>query len=259
MVSAAHIAGGGVFAARLEMLDGFRLEANGVRLTPLASAQRLLAFLALRGPAARVVTAGTLWADVPEEFALASLRTTMWRCNRMVPGMVAVEQNRLALADFVATDVTELASGATTLFAGSAQATLLALRRGELLPGWYEDWAVFERERLRHLRLHALEAAAGQFTASGQYAVSLELALEAVRCEPLRESAHRAVILVHLAENNVAEALREFERFRELLIDQIGVEPSEDLADLVFAGRRRARHRIGPATRSTGATTGAHS
>lgn len=106
----------------------------------------------------------------------------------------------------------------------------------ELLPGWYEDWVIFERERLRHLGMHALEAAARRLTAQGDYPAALDAALHAVRREPLRESAHRAVILVHLAENNVVEALRAYKRFRILLVEQVGVEPSAGLTELVFPG-----------------------
>lgn len=103
-----------------------------------------------------------------------------------------------------------------------------------MLPGWYEDWVIFERERLRQLRLHALEAAAAQLCEHGQHAAALDMAFEAVRNEPLRESAHRTVILIHLAEGNFAEALWEYERFRKLLIGQLGVEPSRELTRLVF-------------------------
>jgi DNA-binding SARP family transcriptional activator len=227
------------------MLDGFRLEVDGVRVDPLASAQRLLAFLALRGPVARVVAAGTLWGEVPDEHALGSVRTAIWRCNRAVKGLVEVERGQLALAGFVRVDVTELVEGATQVLCdgGGRLISFPAVRRGELLPGWYEEWVVFERERLRHLRLHGLEAAASQFAARGHYAESLEFALEAVRCEPLRESAHRAVILVHLAENNVVEAIREYEGFRKLLMNELEIEPSENLADLVFHRMANVRGR----------------
>jgi DNA-binding SARP family transcriptional activator len=217
---------------RLELLDGFQLVVNDRPVNALNSAQRLLAFLAIRGPVARVVAAGTLWGGVPEEQALASLRTTMWRCNRTVRGLVAVEQTRLALASNVGVDVAELVRGAAAVLSGTA--ALPALRPMELLPGWYDDWVIFERERLRQLRLHALEAAAGRLAEAGQYAAALECALAAVRAEPLRESAHRAVITVHLAERNVAEAVRGYQRFRRLIVDELGIEPSEDLARLVF-------------------------
>jgi DNA-binding SARP family transcriptional activator len=49
----------------------------------------------------------------------------------------------------------------------------------------------------------------------------------------LRESAHRTVVRVHLAEGNVAEALRAFELFRALLTEELGVQPSVLMSRLV--------------------------
>jgi hypothetical protein len=71
---------------------------------------------------------------------------------------------------------------------------------GELLPGWYEDWVLVERKRLRQLRMHALEALAEKLTEAGRYGVAMPAAYAAVRADPVRESAHRAVVRVHLAE-----------------------------------------------------------
>ena len=227
---------------RLELLDGFRLEVNGIRVDPLASAQRLLAFLALQGPVVRAVAAGTLWGGVPECQALASLRTTIWRVNRTVAGLVSVRQSQLALANSVRVDVVELADLVALVLDGSQGTSVPRLRTGELLPGWYEDWVLFERERLRQLRLHALEAAAVQLAARGSYSAALEVALEVVRAEPLRESAHRVVIAVHLAEDNLIEAVRAYERFRALSLDQFGVEPSQRLMQLLYARCPRVQH-----------------
>ncbi|MFG2332840.1 hypothetical protein ACGFMM_24880 [Streptomyces sp. NPDC048604] len=58
---------------------------------------------------------------------------------------------------------------------------------GELLPGWYEAWALLEREQL-----HALDALADRLTRQGSPAPALEAALASVRIEPLRGCAHRA-------------------------------------------------------------------
>jgi hypothetical protein len=54
-----------------------------------------------------------------------------------------------------------------------------------------------------------------------------------VRSEPLRESAHRAVIAVHLAEDNVVEAVRQYQRFRRLLYTELNVEPSHRLTGML--------------------------
>ncbi|GIJ75033.1 AfsR/SARP family transcriptional regulator [Virgisporangium ochraceum] len=222
----------------LDLIGGFRLLAGGHPVVLTGTGQRLVAYLALGGPAARVVTAGTLWPAVPETRALASLRTTMWRCNRKVDGLVTAEWHGIALAPGVEVDVAGLLGGPSAPPGGPS-----APACGELLPGWYDDWVVFERDRLRQRTLLAWEQAAVDLAAQGRFAASLDYALAAVRADPYRESARRAVIAVHLAQHNLAEALREYHHFRDLLVDQLGVEPSEELAALVFRGRVAVTHR----------------
>ena len=51
--------------------------------------------------------------------------------------------------------------------------------------------------------------------------------------EPLRESSHRLLIRIHLTEGNAAEAIREFKLCGRLFRDQLGLEPSPQLAELV--------------------------
>ena len=237
---------------RLYLLNGFYLDLNGSRVNPPTSAQRLIAFLALRGPSSRALVSGTLWVEATEAQALGSLRTSIWRANRCVEGLVRAERTHLSLADFVRVDVAECleeaasvvgpARGDSLASRHSGDGALLMLRRAGkgLLPGWYDDWVVSERERLHHLRLHALEAAAARLTEMESYAVALDLALEAARADPFRESAQRAVIRVHLAEDNLSEVVQTYERFRSRLSLELGLRPSAELQALV-ANRVRNR------------------
>jgi DNA-binding SARP family transcriptional activator len=103
---------------------------------------------------------------------------------------------------------------------------------GELLPDWYDDWVLLERERYRQLSLHALEALADRLTGLARFGEAADAALAAIAGEPLRESGHRALIRVHLAEGNPSEALREYDRFRQML-DGLGLAPSPRLEELV--------------------------
>jgi DNA-binding SARP family transcriptional activator len=103
----------------------------------------------------------------------------------------------------------------------------------DLLPDWYDDWVVVEAEDWRQLRLHALDALTERLIASGRYADAAGSALASAKAEPLRETAHAALIRVHLAEGNQAEAMAAFERFRELLRVELGLEPSPMLQALV--------------------------
>jgi DNA-binding SARP family transcriptional activator len=104
--------------------------------------------------------------------------------------------------------------------------------QGDILPDWYDDWVAFERERFRELRIHALEALSARLTSAEQFGEAMDAALAAVQHEPLRESAHRAVISVHLAEGNRAEALEEYRRFRDRINNDLGLTPSVRMEDL---------------------------
>ena len=94
---------------------------------------------------------------------------------------------------------------------------------------------MLEIEEWRQLRLHALEGLARSLTSERRFAEAAAAALAAVRAEPLRESGHAALISVHQAEGNQSEALREFERYRELLFLELGLEPTLALRDLTNA------------------------
>jgi DNA-binding SARP family transcriptional activator len=109
----------------------------------------------------------------------------------------------------------------------------VAALSADLLPHWYDDWVLMEGEQWRQLRLHALEALAGRLTAAGRWGEAIDAASAAVRAEPLRESAHTALIQLHLAEGNQSEAVREFTRYRALLRTELGLEPTLPLRRLV--------------------------
>ena len=101
--------------ARLQLLDGFALERGGARLVVPVGIQHLIAFVALTGPTHRCLVAGTLWRDVPEAQALASLRTGIWRTNRLVPDLVRVDGDQLCPATSTLVDSRQQESFATQL------------------------------------------------------------------------------------------------------------------------------------------------
>lgn len=224
---------------RLHLLEGFALERLDSPVAVPVGMQRLLAFLALRGSAHRCVVAGMLWPEVPEAQALASLRTGIWRMNRTVPGLIRTEGSHLSMATMITVDSREQEGFATRLLRDHVEdeqwisAGLDSLWHGELLPGWYDDWVVFERERLNQLRLHAMERTAALLTRRRELDTALQLALEAVRAEPLRETANAVLMSVYLAEGNVSDAIHQLHVFQDLLARELGLEPSPALRQLV--------------------------
>ena len=222
----------------LSLINHFGLYCDDRPVTLPASAQRLLAFLALhRHPMRRVYVAGVLWIDAPEDRAFASLRSALWRLNKPGYGLVEATSEHLRLTPSVRVDYREASELGHRLLGGSTEPEGLDVDwtplAGELLPDWYDEWVVIERERYRQIGLHALESLSERLAAGHRFGRALEVALAAVAGEPLRESAHRVVIKTHLAEGNVAEAIRQYGVFRRLLRDQLALDPSPAIEALV--------------------------
>jgi DNA-binding SARP family transcriptional activator len=217
----------------------------------------MLAVLALFGPRSRGYVAGVLWPDSTDARAMGNLRAAVWQVEHAVPGLLLHDRTLLALAEDVHLDVHEFMSFVRRIVGpdpiGDKRQlgrALAVLQRGDLLPGWYDDWVLYERSRLSQLRLRALESLAEQLVALGDTRGALEAALAAVAIEPLRESAERALIRVHIADGNYLDAVREYRSFRTRLAAEMDVSPSGQLESLIhpLLVSRHARVRAGTAT-----------
>ena len=228
---------------RLSLLGGFRLELPGEVAALNSGSRRLLTFLALhdRGMS-RIAVAGTLWPDVPDAQSRASLRSAICRLDDTARRTIDVTLHDLGLADDVDVDLRSsqalahrlLGSGAIPWKTADLTTAAVAALSADLLPDWYDDWAVLAAEDWRQLRLHALEALAGHLTTGERHGDAISAALAAVRAAPLRESARAALIRAHLAEGNQAEAFSEFRRYRSLLSAELGLEPTPRLSRLLL-------------------------
>jgi len=221
----------------LQLLDGFEVRRDGAAVTLPQSACRLIAFLALHErPLRRSYVAGSLWLESTEAHANASLRSTLWRLGRHGFALIDADGSLVRLAPEVTIDLHEVQEQARAVL-GDERATAEILRRlclaGELLPGWYDDWVVIERERFRQLRLHALDSLCETLTGVGRYAAAIEAGCAAVAAEPLRETAHRLLIAAYLAAGNRREAIRRYRLFRDLLEAELALAPSAQLEELV--------------------------
>ena len=107
----------------------------------------------------------------------------------------------------------------------------LHLWTGEPLSDFaYEDWAQPHIRRLRGLWARAVEMLAEGELEDGRVTAVPDLLDGLIASEPLREEPRRLLMLALYRGGRQAEALRTYRDFRRLLIDDIGVEPSPDLA-----------------------------
>jgi DNA-binding SARP family transcriptional activator len=225
---------------QLRLFDRWMLRDGGHEITVGLREQRMLAVLALYGPRSRRHVAGVLWPDSTDAHAVGNLRAAVWRVEHTIPGILLRDRTRLALATDVCLDVQEFLLCVRRVVGPDEgndkrelEHALAILQRGDLLPGWYDDWVLYERTRLAQLRLRALESLAERLIALDDTKGALEAALAAVAIEPLRESAQRALIRVHIADGNHLDAIREYRSFRTRLAAEMDVTPSEQLESLI--------------------------
>jgi SARP family transcriptional regulator, regulator of embCAB operon len=206
-------------------------------------AQRLLAFLAVHRVALlRTYVAEALWPESHRRRASANLRSALWRIRQTHHNVLDTPDSRLSLCADVTVDVRERAALARDLLdrsaswptgaLGSHTATELS---ADLLRDWYDEWLLLERDRWTQLRLHALEALAEHLLAAGEYSQAVEAALAAVWAEPLRESAQRILVRVYTAEGNPSEAVRQYQRYRQLLHRELRTPPTDQMEELIRA------------------------
>jgi DNA-binding SARP family transcriptional activator len=226
--------------ARLRVLGRFALTLpDGQCAAVSRSSQRLLACLAVsRGPVHRSLLSQRLWSDSDDSHAASNLRSALWRLPRAAARpLVDVTTTGVSLSPAVRVDLWDSERHARALVQSEhgpeAAPDAGDLLDDDLLPEWSEEWLDIEQESYRQLRLHALEEQSKRLCARGRYSAALAAALQAVRGEPLRESAHRCVIAVHLAEGNPAEALRQFHAYRRLVARELGLPPSPAIRALV--------------------------
>ncbi len=226
---------------RISLLDGFSID-EWMPSVSSASPLRVVAYLALHGPTARQRIAGALWPDAPQERALGSLRTGIWRLRREFPGLLDVRGGVPRLHEEVTTDVQELSATARRVLDEDGylppDLTVL-LRGGELLPLWLDEWIAADRDRLRQLRLDALDTAADVLIARGRPGMALQAGLAALAADPLRESSCQQVIRAYLRQGNLAQARKQYEEYAAHLALELGVDPSPATRRL-FASDARA-------------------
>ena len=229
----------------VHLLGGFRIATGHEKVAGIDQPrlQRLLAYLLLhrRHPRPRQQIAFTLWPDTNEEQALKNLRTLLTRLRQTQPeldrflevGPYALHWRpdapcSLDVADFEAACAAAVAAAqrGETAAAIAAYEDAVQLYMGDLTPGWYDEWIVPERERLRQTYLDALEQLARLLEHAGRLRDALGYAQQLLRADPLHEAGYRQLMQLHLALDDRASALRVYHTCATTLRNELGVDPS---------------------------------
>jgi DNA-binding SARP family transcriptional activator len=223
----------------IRLLGDFTVDYDGTPVTTINSSrlQSLLAYLVLHreAPQPRHHVAYVLWPDSSDAQALSNLRTLLHRLRDALP-----DAERFLHAG---THTLQWRSDAPcTLdvldFEGHASPTgdpkgirealerAMALYRGDLLPGCYDDWIAPHRERLRQVYLEALERLILLLETQRDYQKAIDHAQRLLRHDPLHEATYRRLMRLYALVGDRARAVRVYHTCATVMGRELDVEPS---------------------------------
>ena len=232
--------GRGPQAVQVRMLGRFRITVAELEIKlETRKAESLFAFLALHQdrPTSRDKITGAIWPDWEEDRARANLNTALWRIRktlRAVPG-ITIEATRdaiyLRLDEWVEVDVVRVRHAVDAARARSTanKVVLLAegetLQAGEFLEGILDEWCDEERRECHHLHVETLRMLIEE--SDGEDLRVIGYLEKLIALEPLDEKAHRDLMRIHYLQGNRALALRQYDRLKDVLQRELGVEPNK--------------------------------
>lgn len=230
----------------------WQLKRDGRPVAVSTRQQRIIAALAVLGAQSRRSLASLLWPDSTESQASGNLRASVFRVSHELPHLLGGFADVLALDDGVSVDVHRVRSLIGAIDDAAADIPPDAgelLRTADLLPGWYEDWVLFEQERLNQQRLAALDNLCRRELMSGRAAEAIMAATTAAAIEPLRERSQLLLVRSYLAADDRVSALKAYREFSALVHRELGIAPSPRFADLLGITRPELREIQRPAGR----------
>lgn len=249
-------------AQRLEfrLLGGFEVRRGNRPIKEFESQKvwALLAYLLLRRESIhlRDYLAGLLWPEKDDETAkrnlrqaLYNLRTTLHSEEGSAPPILTTHKSiqvNPASEYWLDVKVFEDAVGNGIARNESINPQHLVaaahLYRGDLLAGFFvsdspefEQWLLYEQERLREMALQALRKLVDFYQARGAYQLGTQFAHRLIELDPLSEAAHRDLMRLYALSGRRDRALAQYAACRSVLDNELGVAPLAETTALYHA------------------------
>lgn len=219
-----------------------------VKIPP--SSLLLLAYLLLHPDRclARDLILGEFWAEQSQEKAKNCLNTALWRLRSALREVKCPARNYLIctsdgdvgfnwasdywldVQQFEEQILTALSVDPADLTPDQLESAgnALALYRGDLMEGIYENWALRERERLRLLYIDGLTHLMEHYTSASNYRMAIEQGIRILDLDPLREEIHRQLMRLYVLNGQRVSAVQQFEECRTILARELSIPPMEE-------------------------------
>ncbi|MFK0282801.1 AfsR/SARP family transcriptional regulator [Streptomyces sp. NPDC090499] len=244
---------------RFVVLGAVQVLRNGAALpTRSPQQQALLAALLLRsgrGASAHELISA-VWGEEPPDSALSTLRTYAWRLrqvmeeDRAAPKLLVSLRDGYQLtvppasvdavrAEMLAAEALRARDAGRETECGSLLNEALGLWRGEPLTGVPGPFAEQQRSRLSALRLTLMEQRFEHRLREGHHALVIPDLIAFTHEHPMQERPYGFLMRALYAAGRQAEALAVFGRARQVLAEELGIDPGPELTGLharVLAG-----------------------
>lgn len=218
------------------LLGQFDVRHHGRRIRiPTRNSQALLAYLLLNAgkDQRRERLAGLLWPDSSEDNARSNLRHELWRLRKALKeageSYFVIDDVSLAFNphSHYSLDVHTFETAAAAASSADDLIAALSVYRGELLPGFYEEWVFVERQRLQALFEAHIARLLESLQAEGRWAEMQEWGMRWIGAGGWPESAYRALMTAYANSGDVSRAVMTYERLSKGLQEELGAQPSE--------------------------------
>jgi len=238
----------------VRLLGQFAVQIDGVPVELAARpAQSLLAYLLLNPVAhRRERLAGLLWPDSSEANARRNLRQALWQIRRTLgdqaDALLLVDEITLAFNTDSAywLDTECIAHPQDEATSADELIQIVSVYAGELLPGFYDEWVLLERERLQAQFERNFTLLLERLVDAQRWADVLHWGERWIALGYTPEPAYRALMTAHAGLGDIVSVVDIYRRCVEALERDLGVEPSVQTRTLYE--RLRSGEEILPAT-----------
>lgn len=215
-------------------------------------AAALLAYLILTGRReTRPFLVELFWPELTERRGRANLSWALNHLRKHLPGCLTADFQSVAFQPEQAVDVDAVRFQQLAQSGGLTDLqTAVNFARGELLAGFalddcpeFELWLAAEREQWRQRVTDVTLLLVRGCRENGDYTTAIEYARRLLGLAPWREAAHRELIWLLALTGHRTAALEQYERCREVLVDELGIAPTDEtvqLAAQIEAGELKA-------------------
>ncbi len=228
----------------VRLLGQFTIKLDGVPIQINSRpAQSLLAYLLINAGRAvrREKLAGLFWPDASDENARNNLRQALWRVRKSLDADGTYDPSLLLVDDITVSvnasseyrlDVIELETQIHEDTPLPRLIEIVSLYEGELLPGFYDDWVVLERERLGAIFEARMGALINRLMELQYWSETVEWSERWISLGGVPEPAYRGLMLAHAVQGDLSKMAAAYHRCEEAMQNELGLAPSDTTQSL---------------------------